>query len=209
MTSSSVPAPPRSAPLSVVAVVGSTHRPSKTAVLVEAILDELAAVLPVDTHVVRLEEIGPQLAGALHRGQLPAAVESELTRIEHADLLVVATPVYRASFTGLFKHLFDLIGQYTLVDTPVLLAATGGTERHSLMLDHAMRPLFSYLHAVPLPTGVYAATADFGGEESGRLGERIARAVSELSAALREARATAAPAERVVPFEELMKGLGR
>ncbi|MEX5258495.1 NADPH-dependent FMN reductase, partial [Kocuria arenosa] len=99
MTFSSVSAPAHSAPLSVVAVVGSTHRPSKTAVLVETILDELAGALPVATHVVHLEELGPQLAGVLHRRQLPAAAEAELARIEHADLLVVATPVYRASFT--------------------------------------------------------------------------------------------------------------
>ncbi|MEX5258553.1 NADPH-dependent FMN reductase, partial [Kocuria arenosa] len=99
MTSPSVSAPSRSAPLSVVAVVGSTHRPSKTSVLVETILDELAGALPVETHIVHLEELGPQLAGVLHRGQLPAAAEAELARIEHADLLVVATPVYRASFT--------------------------------------------------------------------------------------------------------------
>lgn len=179
MTSSSVPAHPRSAPLSVVAVVGSTHRPSKTAVLVEAILDEVAGALPVETHVVPLEEIGPQLAGVLHRGQVPAAVESELARIEHADLLVVATPVYRASFTGLFKHLFDLIGQYALVDTPVLLAATDGSERHALILEHQLRPLFAFFQALTLPLGVYAHDGDFTDYRvtSPLLAERITTAV--------------------------------
>jgi FMN reductase len=161
MAPPSVPAPAPGAPLSVVAVVGSTRRPSKTAVLVEAILDELAGALPVEAHIVRLEEIGPQLAGALHRGQLPAGVEAELERIEHADLLVVATSVHRASFTGLFKHLFDLIGQYALVDTPVLLAATGGSERHALILEHQLRPLFAFFQALTLPLGVYAHDGDF------------------------------------------------
>src|ERR671918_283478 len=58
--------------------------------------------------------------------------------------LMVASPVYRASFTGLFKHVFDFVGQYSLIDTPVLLAATGGSDRHALIIDHQFRPLFSF-----------------------------------------------------------------
>ena len=56
---------------------------------------------------------------------------------------------------------------------PVLLAATGGTERHSLMIEHAIRPLFTYLGAEPVRTGVYAATSDFGGVGSPRLASRV------------------------------------
>ena len=148
-------------PLSVVAVVGSLHAPSKTAALVDAILTELADTLEIDPHVVRISDIGPSFAAALLRAELPAEVEAELQRIEQADLLIVASPVYRASFTGLLKHLFDFVDQYALIDTPVLLAASGGSERHSLILEHQLRPLFGFFQALTLPLGIYAHDSDF------------------------------------------------
>ena len=61
--------------------------------------------------------------------------------------MVAVTPAFNASFSGLFKSFFDVLPEETLTDMPVMIAATGGTERHSLVLEHAMRPLFSYLHA--------------------------------------------------------------
>ena len=88
-------------------------------------------------------------------------VERELAAIEGADVLVVATPVYRGAYTGLFKHFFDFIGQDALIDKPVLLAATGGSERHALVIDHQLRPLFSFFQARTLPLGVYATDNDF------------------------------------------------
>lgn len=147
--------------LSVVAISGSLHAPSKTIALVEEILAELGARLPIDSHLIKLNELGPSFAGCLSRDELPTAVEEELRRIETADLLVVASPVYRASFTGLFKHLFDFVDQYALIDTPVLLAATGGSERHALIIDHQFRPLFSFFQALTLPLGIYAHDSDF------------------------------------------------
>jgi FMN reductase len=88
-------------------------------------------------------------------------VERQLVAVEQADVLVVATPVYRGSYTGLFKHFFDFIDQDALVDTPILLAATGGSERHALVIDHQLRPLFSFFQARTLPLGVYATDRDF------------------------------------------------
>ena len=81
--------------------------------------------------------------------------------IEAADFLIVASPVYRASFTGLFKHLFDFVDHNALNDVPVLLAATGGSDRHALVIDHQLRPLFSFFQARTLPVGVFATDADF------------------------------------------------
>ncbi|HEU4808217.1 MAG TPA: FMN reductase [Homoserinimonas sp.] len=147
--------------LKVVAVSGSLHAPSKTTALVNEILTALESRTPVTTHLIELNEIGPEFAGALRRDQLSARVEDELQRIENADLLVVASPVYRASFTGLFKHLFDFVEQYSLVDKPVLLAATGGSDRHALMLEHQFRPLFGFFQSLTLPLGVYANDSDF------------------------------------------------
>lgn len=147
--------------LKVVAVSGSLNHPSKTTVLVEEIVDALAKALPIESHLITLTDLGPHLAGALTRSQLPPEAEAELQRIESADVLVVASPVYRASFTGLFKHLFDFIDQYALVDTPVLLAASGGSERHALIIEHQFRPLFAFFQALTLPVGIYAHDSDF------------------------------------------------
>jgi FMN reductase len=167
-------------PLNLVGVSGSLQTPSKTTVLVQAILGAVEREVPTSTHLVELHELGPQLAGALRRDQLPATAEAELRAIEAADLLVVASPVYRASFTGLFKHLFDFVGQYALIDKPVLLAATGGSDRHALMLEHQLRPLFGFFQAITLPIGVYASDADFTNYEISNtdLQERIELAVS-------------------------------
>ena len=147
--------------LNVVAISGSLQAPSKTIALVEEIVAELGTRLPIDAHFIKLNELGPSFAGSLSRAGLPLNVERELQRIETADLLVVASPVYRESFTGLFKHLFDFVDQYALVDTPILLAATGGSERHALIVEHQFRPLFSFFQALTLPLGIYAHDSDF------------------------------------------------
>jgi FMN reductase len=152
---------PTPKPLRVVAVSGSLHTPSKTTALVKEILATLGRHEAIDAHLIEVHTLGPHFAGALTRDQLPAEVELELQRIENADLLVVASPVYRASFTGLFKHLFDFVGQYALVDVPVLLAATGGSDRHALIIEHQFRPLFGFFQALTLPIGIYANDSDF------------------------------------------------
>ncbi|MCX7521739.1 FMN reductase [Microbacterium sp. STN6] len=169
-----------SRPLKVVAVSGSLHAPSKTTALVGEILAAFGREIEIDAHLIEVNEIGPEFAGALRRDQVSARVEAELQRIEGADLLVVASPVYRASFTGLFKHLFDFVGQYALVDTPVLLAATGGSDRHALIIEHQFRPLFGFFQALTLPIGVYASDNDFTEHRvtSLDLQERIDLAVS-------------------------------
>ena len=169
-----------SRPLKVVAVSGSLHTPSKTTALVKEILASYGRELSIDAHLIAVNEIGPDFAGALRREELPASVEEELRKIENADLLVVASPVYRASFTGLFKHLFDFVGQYALVDTPVLLGATGGSDRHALIIEHQFRPLFGFFQALTLPIGIYANDSDFtnGSVTSLDLQERIDLAVS-------------------------------
>ncbi|MCY1336753.1 FMN reductase (NADPH) [compost metagenome] len=147
--------------LKVVAVSGGTSRPSRTLALTQALIAELGQHLEIDSHLIELGDIARPLGGALWRKELPETVEHELRHIETAHLLIVAAPVYRGSYPGQLKHLFDLIGQDALVDTPVLLAATGGSDRHALVIDHQLRPLFSFFQALTLPIGVYAAEADF------------------------------------------------
>ncbi|MDH4906386.1 FMN reductase [Xanthomonas euvesicatoria] len=148
-------------PLRVVAVSGGMQRPSKAVALAEHLLELIADHAPCERHLVELGALAPHFAGALWRTQVPDTVEQALCLVEQADVLVVATPVYRGSFTGLFKHFFDFIDQDALIDTPVLLAATGGSDRHALVIDHQLRPLFSFFQARTLPLGVYATDRDF------------------------------------------------
>ena len=174
--------------VSIVAVSGSLHSPSKTTVLAAELLASFTAAIEgivpsgvvVEPHLIELGEIGREFSGALRRDELSPAAEEALRRIESATLLIVASPVYRASFTGLFKHVFDFVGQYSLIDKPVLLAATGGSDRHALIIEHQFRPLFSFFQALTLPIGVYASDADFVDYriESEALRERISQAVS-------------------------------
>ena len=147
--------------LNVVAVSGGAYRPSRTLVLTEALVAALGERLEFNARIIELGDIARPVGGALSRKELPDDVEAQLRAIEQADLLVVAAPVYRGSYPGQFKHLFDLIDLNALIDTPVLLAATGGSERHALVLDHQLRPLFSFFQALTLPIGVYASEADF------------------------------------------------
>ena len=185
-------------PLRVVAVSGSLQKPSKTTALVEQILTALSRQLPINPHLIQLSELGSGLVGALQRDVLPRAVEEELLRIEEAELLVVASPVYRASFTGLFKHLFDLVGQYSLVGKPVLLAATGGSDRHALAIEHQLRPLFGFFQALTLPIGVYANDSDFTDHRitNPELNQRIELAVARAAPLIRLSAAQTAPALR-------------
>jgi FMN reductase len=146
--------------LRAVAVSGSLHEPSRTSALVREILAELGRRLPIEPHFVAVHSI-TGLGGALRREQLSADVEAAVRAVETADVLVAASPVYRGSYTGLFKHLFDLVDQNALVGTPVLVAASGGSDRHALVLEHQFRPLFAFFQSLVLPLGVYARDADF------------------------------------------------
>lgn len=189
----------------VVAVSGSLTDPSRTTALVEAIVAAFGTVIPIEPHIITLNALGPHLAGALTRKELPPEAEAELQAIEAADLLVVATPVYRASFTGLFKHLFDFVDQYALVDTPVLLAATGGSERHALIIEHQLRPLFGFFQSLALPVGVYAHDSDFTDYRisNEQLTERIDKAISRALPLVRSSLVEREAIERALAGEDV------
>lgn len=144
-----------------VVVSGSTSAPSKTLVLARRLLAAVAAEANIEPHVVDLAELGSEIGSALTRSALSPRAEQAVQRVETADILIAASPVYRGSFTGHFKHLFDLVGLNALIDTPVILAATGGSDKHCLVIEHQLRPLFGFLQALTVPVGVYASPADF------------------------------------------------
>lgn len=134
--------------------------------------------------VIDLRRHAHSLADAMLTGFPSGELAEALAVVARADALIAVSPTYSASYSGLFKTYVDVIEPGALTCKPVLLGATGGSERHSLMLDHALRPLFSYLGADPVRTGVFAATADFGSGEGSAITERIARAGSELASRL-------------------------
>ncbi|MER5770866.1 FMN reductase [Streptomyces sp. NPDC001985] len=184
-------------PLRVVAVVGSLRSPSKTTALVELMLDTLAARTGTEARLIELHTLGPAVTGAVEREQAGPEAEEALRAVEEADLVIAATPVFRGSYTGLFKHFFDLVDQYGLAAKPVLLAATGGSDRHALVIDHAMRPLFAFLQAWTAPAGVYLSSGDFDGTTilNPEVYERVEMAVADVvpvARALRTARTAAA-----------------
>jgi FMN reductase len=189
-----------SSALNVVALIGSptSSANSRTLLLVRQLLDQLRQRLHIDVQLVELAPIARSLGQALTREEVEPRIEQALQRIEAADLLIAAAPVYRGSYPGLFKHLVDFIGLEALVDVPVLLAATGGSERHALVIDHQLRPLFSFLQAHTLPIGVYATQADFSGDQvsSAALQARIVLAAERAAAHLSPA-AVPVPLRRI------------
>ena len=197
----------------VVVVSAGLGQPSSTRLLADRLAEATVAALQPDdvvVEVVELRSLAHALADNLLTGFPSGELAAAVAAVESADAVIAVTPVFTASYSGLFKTFFDVLDTDALSGKPTLVAATAGTARHSLVLDHALRPLFSYLHAVVVPTGVFAATEDFGSTAAGRLQERIERAAAELAALL-----TGAPADRgrrpdpfddVRPFEELLGG---
>lgn len=149
--------------LQVVVVNGSPSEKSKTMGLVDVVLDTLRATRPIRVHRIDVYRLGPSFTGVTDREDAPADIEAVLRLAESADLLIAATPVFRGSYTGLFKHFFDLIDQYALANKLVLLAATGGGDHHALVLEHALRPLFGFFQAMTVPVAVFASSGDFDG----------------------------------------------
>lgn len=175
----------------IVGISGNLTRPSRTRTLVGEILTQIEDHGLGRTELVDLVDAGPELGAAIQRGNLPLAPERVLAAVEQADALVVATPVYKAAYTGLLKHLFDLIEPKVLENRPLILAATGGSDRHALVIEHHLRPLFAFFRAHPMPTSIYATNADFTeeGDLAGTVRTRIAPAVDQLAAWLSSARA--------------------
>lgn len=171
---------------SIVGFSGNITRPSRTRQLVGYLVGSVAERGGWETSLFDIEDIGPSLGAARHAGQLDPDGREVLRRIVTADVLVVGSPTYKGSYTGLFKHFLDLVDPASLRGKPVLLAATGGGQRHSLMIEHQLRPLFGFFQALTLPTGVYAASDELGeaGPVSEDLRTRSRQAVEEALALL-------------------------
>ncbi|MFJ4832803.1 FMN reductase [Streptomyces sp. NPDC088747] len=165
----------------LVVVSAGLSVPSSTRLLADRLAVATARGADADVQVVELRDLAVEIAHNFTNGFPGPALASAIEAVTAADGLVVVTPVFSASYSGLFKSFFDVLSvsdQDALAGKPVLIAATGGSARHSLVLEHALRPLFSYLRAVVVPTAVYAASEDWGAEG---LAARVERAAGELA----------------------------
>ena len=169
--------------LNVATLNGSYSSPSKTQGLIDLILAQLGEHYTTEVTSINVTDLGPGFTGALSRDDLDPASLAAMEAVERADLVIAASPVYRGSYSGLFKHFIDLIDQYALANKPVILAATGGSDRHTLMIDHELRPLFAFLQAHVSPTGIYASSGDFAGQLilNPQIHARVELAVSDLA----------------------------
>ncbi|MGN9812917.1 FMN reductase [Micromonospora sp. BQ11] len=168
-------------------VSAGLSQPSSTRLLADqlatAARDELARRgATVEVRPVDLREHAHDIVNNMLTGFPSPALRDALDAVTGADGLIAVTPIFTASYNGLFKSFFDVVDAQALVDRPVLIGATGGTARHSLALEHAVRPLFAYLRAVVVPTAVFAAPEDWSaGTADDALRRRILRAGTELA----------------------------
>ncbi len=171
----------------IVGLAGSPCLPSRTRLIVQTAVDRIGAQTGARTRRIDLAELVPDL-GIRSRAEASARVEEALRHIEAADLLIVGSPVYKGSYTGLLKHLIDLIDYPSLLGTPVGLLATGGSDRHALVVEYQLRPLFAFFGAKTLATAVFIPDKAIqngwvdDSACSARLDQMIAEAVHELKA---------------------------
>ncbi|HWU32044.1 MAG TPA: FMN reductase [Marmoricola sp.] len=170
----------------IVVVSAGLGVPSSTRLLADMLSNAVERALKereveVSIETIELRPLAHALADNLLTGFPSEELRQAYASIAAADAVIAVSPVFSASYSGLFKMFFDGLELGSLDGTPMIVAATAGTARHSLVLDHALRPLFSYLHADVLSTGVFAASEDFGNTANGALDDRIERAAAQLA----------------------------
>ncbi|HKS01527.1 MAG TPA: FMN reductase [Arthrobacter sp.] len=169
-----------------------------------------AAGYDVVTDVVELRELAVDIANNFVTGYAPPRLADVIAGVEASDGIIAVTPVFSASYSGLFKSFIDVLDPKSLDGKAALLGATGGTDRHQMVLDHAMRPLFSYLRTRTTPTAVFAGPQDWGNTDDGGtpLSLRIERAAEEFSRLLEGDQPGRKPAPlESLPFEQLLAGI--
>jgi len=199
----------------IAVVSAGLANPSSTRLLADRLAAATVAALrargeDATVEVVELRGLARDLADNLTTGFAGAELSAAIGTVVGADAVIAVTPVFSASYSGLFKTFFDVLDPDALIGTPVLLGATAGTARHSLVVEFALRPLFAYLRAVPVPTGVFAASEDWAGGGDQALAGRIDRAAGELADVLLGRPAATRPADPfadpTTSFEDLLPG---
>ena len=205
-------------------VSGGMSDPSSTRKLADRLAEAATSYLSdrgivPEVHVIELRLLATDLAEAMVNPARSEALTQALSQVEQADGIIAVSPTFKASYSGLFKSFWDLVEDGSVTNVPVLLGATGGTARHSLMIDTALRPLFSYLRTKVMPTAIFAASDDWGevegGSESTRTaplqsrvraaGVDFAEVVGRLPARPRRSTGESKPLD-VIPFDQLLRG---
>jgi FMN reductase len=190
----------------IVALTAGIGQPSSSRLLADRLVSATADALgDAQVQVVELRELATEITNAMITGYVAEPLREVQREVAAADGVIAVTPVFTASYSGLFKSFFDVLDRDALDGKPMLLGATGGTERHSLVLDLQMRPLFAYLRAIPVATAVYAASTDWARTE---LSQRIQAAAAEFANAVDRTERTREEEFTSAPFEELLGSLG-
>ncbi|GAA3640042.1 FMN reductase [Microlunatus ginsengisoli] len=194
---------------SIVVITAGLSQPSSSRLLADRLAQAAGNALGelgenADVTVVELRDHATDLANHFVTGFPAPKLAAVLRQVTEADALIAVSPIFSASYSGLFKMFFDVLEINALNGKPVLIGATGGTARHSLALEYALRPLFSYLHAIVVPTAIFAAPEDWASENV--LADRLTRAGDELARLVTNRPSSARGAEaEVVPFERLLQ----
>jgi FMN reductase len=169
-----------------------------------------AAGYAVTVDVVELRDLAVDIANNFVTGYAAPRLAEVIAGIDAADGIIAVSPVFSASYSGLFKSFIDVLDPKSLEGKAVLLGATAGTDRHQMVLDFAMRPLFTYLRTRVAATAVFAGPQDWGNNDGGGspLSARIDAAAGEFAALLQgtQPQQTPAPMESM-PFEQLLAGI--
>jgi FMN reductase len=168
----------------IAVISAGLSQPSSTRLLADRLAAATQTGVDAQVEFVELREVATDIMNNMLTGFASPKLEKVIETVTNADAVIAVTPIYSTSYSGLFKSFIDILDPASLTGMPVLIGATGGTERHSLALDYAMRPLFTYLHAVVSPTAVYAASSDWG-DAGSSLGARIDRAGAEFASLVR------------------------
>ncbi len=175
----------------IAVVSAGLSNPSSTRMLADRLAAATAKQLSerevaVEVDVFELRDHAHDITNNLLTGFAPPALESMINAVVSADAVIAVTPIFSTSYSGLFKSFIDVLDPDALTGKPVLIGANAGTARHSLAIDYAIRPLFTYLHAEPVSTGVFAASSDWGAsaDQVAPLADRIERGARELADAI-------------------------
>lgn len=169
--------------ISIVGLSGNITRLSKTKAFVNYIVTAHFGDSDISRATFDIDDLGPSFPSARRSADLDRQAQAIIEQVSAADILVAGSPTYKGSYTGLFKHFFDLLDPASLKGKPVILAATGGGERHSLIVEHQLRPLFGFFEAFAVPTAIYASDKDFndGSLTSESIRQRVQQAADEAS----------------------------
>ncbi|HWV48181.1 MAG TPA: FMN reductase, partial [Microbacterium sp.] len=175
----------------IAVVSAGLSNPSSTRMLADRLAAETTRQLgdrdiEVSVDVIELRDLAHDITNNLLTGFAPPALETAINTVVSADALIAVTPIFSTSYSGLFKSFIDVLDPDSLAGKPVLIGANAGTARHSLAIDYAIRPLFAYLHAEPVSTGVFAASSDWGSaaDDVAPLAKRVEKGAKELAEAI-------------------------